>query len=234
MEKYYCSIAVAPIRAENKESSEMVSQILYGETCEILETEGNFCKIKMDFDGYEGWCNVTIIKKQKVDIEKYLFKEPFGVLEVPEGRSLISIGSELPFEVKQHSANPTLREGIVATAMQFLNVPFLWGGRSFFGVDDSGLVQLIYKVHGIQLPRDPENQALAGETRNFIEESEPGDLAFFEDQEGNINHVGLVLSPFEILHASGKVRTDALDFSGIYNAEQNRHTHRLRFVKTVI
>ena len=234
MEKYYCSIAVSPLRAENSETSEMVSQILYGETCEIIESEGDFSKIKMDFDGYEGWCNSSVLKKQLLDTAKNTVTQPYGVFDLPEGKSLLSLGSEVEFATENNAVQDDIRESLVETAKKFLNVPFLWGGRSFFGVDDSGFVQLVYKLHGIHLPRDPEQQALQGVSRDFVEESEPGDLAFFEDKEGNIIHVGIVLSPFEIIHAHGKVRIDSLDFSGIYNAEQNKHTHKLRFVKTVI
>ena len=233
MEKYYCSVMVSPMRAENSEKAEMVSQILYGETCEILETEGDFSKIKMDFDGYEGWVNSSILKKQNAEISKNLVTQTFGVFDVEGSRSLLSIGSEVEFETENLVDKNNIRESLVVTAKKFLNVPFLWGGRSFFGVDDSGFVQLLYKVHGINLPRDPENQALLGTSRDFVEESEAGDLAFFEDSEGNIVHVGMVLSPFELIHANGKVRVDSMDFSGIYNAEQNKHTHKLRFVKTV-
>ena len=233
MEKYYCSVMVSPMRAENSEKAEMVSQILYGETCEILETEENFSKIKMDFDGYEGWVNSSILKKQIVEISKNLVTQTFGVFDVEGSRSLLSIGSEVEFETENLVDKNNIRESLVVTAKKFLNVPFLWGGRSFFGVDDSGFVQLLYKIHGINLPRYPEHQALIGTARDFVEESEAGDLAFFEDSEGNIVHVGMVLSPFELIHANGKVRIDSLDFSGIYNAEQNKHTHKLRFVKTV-
>ena len=233
MEKYYCSVSVSPMRAEVSEKSEMISQILYGETCEILETEGNFSKIKMDFDGYEGWVNSTVLKKQNAEIFKNVMTQSFGEFNLLEGKSLLSIGSEVGFATENNVDTTNLRESLVETAKKFLNVPFLWGGRSFFGIDDSGFVQLLYKVHGIALPRDPEQQALHGTARDFVEESEAGDLAFFEDAEGKIIHVGLVLSPFEIIHSSGKVRIDSLDFSGIYNAEQNKHTHKLRFVKTV-
>ena len=234
MEKYYCSVSISPMRAEVSEKSEMISQILYGETCEILETKGNFSKIKMDFDGYEGWINTSVLKKQNAEISKNVITQSFGEFNLPEGKSLLSIGSEVGFATDNVVDTNNLRESLVATAKKFLNVPFLWGGRSFFGIDDSGFVQLLYKVHGIALPRDPEQQALQGTARDFVEESEAGDLAFFEDFEGKIVHVGLVLSPFEIIHASGKVRIDSLDFSGIYNAEQNKHTHKLRFVKTMI
>ena len=233
MEKYYCSVSVSPIRTEVSEQSEMSSQILYGETCEIIETEGLYSKIKMDFDEVEGWVNSSVLKKN-VETSKNVISQTFGLFDLPEGRSLLSIGSEVGFATENTVDTNNLRESLVATAKKFLNVPFLWGGRSFFGIDDSGFVQLLYKVHGIALPRDPEQQALQGTARDFVEESEAGDLAFFEDAEGKIVHVGLVLSPFEIIHASGKVRIDSLDFSGIYNAEQNKHTHKLRFVKTMI
>ena len=234
MEKYYCSVSVSPIRAEVSEKSEMTSQILYGETCEIIETEGLYSKIKMDFDGYEGWVNSSVLKKENSEISKNLVTQNYGVFDLPEGRNLLSLGSEVAFETENFVDNNNIRESLVESAKKFINVPYLWGGRSYFGIDCSALVQLVYKIHGIELPRDADKQAELGEARDFVEESEPGDLAFFEDETGFISHVGLVLSPFELIHASGKVRIDSLDFSGIYNAEKNKHTHKLRMVKTVI
>ena len=236
MEKYYCSVSVSPIRAEVSEKSEMTSQILYGETCEIIKTEGLYSKIKMDFDGYEGWVNSSVLKKENSEISKNLVTQNYGVFDLPEGRNLLSLGSEVAFETENfvNNNNNNIRESLVETAKKFINVPYLWGGRSYFGIDCSALVQLVYKIHGIALPRDADKQAELGEARDFVEESEPGDLAFFEDETGFISHVGLVLSPFELIHASGKVRIDSLDFSGIYNAEKNKHTHKLRMVKTVI
>lgn len=234
MEKHYCSVSVSPIRAEVSEKSEMTSQILYGETCEIIETEGLYSKIKLDFDGYEGWVNSSVLKKQKSEISKNLVTQNYGVFDLPEGRNLLSLGSEVAFETENLIDKNNIRESLVETAKKFINVPYLWGGRSYFGIDCSALVQLVYKIHGITLPRDADKQAELGEARDFVEESEPGDLAFFEDETGFISHVGLVLSPFELIHASGKVRIDSLDFSGIYNAEINKHTHKLRMVKTVI
>ena len=234
MEKYYCSVSVSPIRAEVSERSEMTSQILYGETCEIIKTEGLYSKIKMDFDGYEGWVNSSVLKKENSEISKNLVTQNYGVFDLPDGRNLLSLGSEVAFETENFVDNNNIRESLVKSAKKFINVPYLWGGRSYFGIDCSALVQLVYKIHGIALPRDADKQAELGEARDFVEESEPGDLAFFEDETGFISHVGLVLSPFELIHASGKVRIDSLDFSGIYNAEKNKHTHKLRMVKTVI
>ncbi len=234
MKKYYCSVSVSPIRADISEKSEMTSQILYGETCEITETEGLYSKIKMDFDGYEGWINSTVLKKENSEISKNILTQSYGVFDLPEGKNLLSLGSEVTFETENLVDKNNLRDSLVETAKKFLNVPYLWGGRSYFGIDCSALVQLVYKIHGIALPRDADKQAEIGEARDFIEESEPGDLAFFEDETGFISHVGLVLSPFELIHASGKVRIDSLDFSGIYNAEKNKHTHKLRMVKTLL
>ena len=194
MEKYYCSVSVSPMRAEVSEKSEMTSQILYGETCEIIETEGLYSKIKMDFDGYEGWVNSSVLKKENSEISKNLVTQNYGVFDLPEGRNLISLGSEVAFETENFVNNNNIRESLVESAKKFINVPYLWGGRSYFGIDCSALVQLVYKIHGIALPRDSDKQAELGEARDFVEESEPGDLAFFEDQTGFISHVGLVLS----------------------------------------
>ena len=102
------------------------------------------------------------------------------------------------------------------------------------GIDCSGFTQLVYKINGVKLKRDASDQALQGQTLSFIEESEPGDLAFFDDSEGNITHVGLLLENHRIIHASGMVRIDKIDQSGIFNIEKQSHSHKLRFIKKMI
>ncbi len=205
--------------------------MLYGEQVEIMEIKDNFTKIKMNFDGYEGWCDTKHLTKISEEKPRNIVTQSFGVFDLEEGRSLLSIGSEVTFETENHILE-NRSESIVETAKKFLNVPYLWGGRSFFGIDCSGFTQLVYKVHGISLPRDAYQQAKEGRVLDFVEESKPGDLAFFENEEGRIHHVGILLNPNEIIHASGKVRIDALDYSGIFNQEMNKHTHKLRFVKS--
>ena len=123
---------------------------------------------------------------------------------------------------------------LVKTAFMYLNAPYLWGGKSPFGIDCSGFTQMIYKLNGYHLLRDASQQATQGEPLSFIEESEPGDLAFFDNDEGNIIHVGIMMENNYIIHASGKVRIDRLDHLGIYNADVNRHTHKLRVIKKII
>jgi len=123
---------------------------------------------------------------------------------------------------------------LAKTAYLFLNAPYLWGGRNLLGIDCSGFTQIVYKINGIPLDRDASQQALQGQTLSFIEESEAGDLAFFDDTEGNITHVGLLLEDHHIIHASGCVRIDRIDQSGIFNSETQSHTHKLRFIKKMI
>ncbi|TXF77245.1 C40 family peptidase [Chryseobacterium sp.] len=237
MEKGICNVSVAPLRAEDSHQSEMVSQILYGESLNILEVKGGFSKIAMDFDQYQGWVDtkqISIISEEDFQNRKTeILTEPFGTYDLPEGKTLLSMGSEIPAQTSKVSrtASP---EHISATAQLFLNVPYLWSGRSFFGIDCSGFVQLVYKIHEICIPREASQQAEKGRVLDFVEESCPGDLAFFENEEGQIVHVGMMLEEQKIMHAYGKVRIDTLDSSGIFNQALNRHTHKLRFVRNLL
>ena len=116
----------------------------------------------------------------------------------------------------------------------YLNSPYLWGGKTPFGIDCSGMVQMVYRLNGYQIQRDASQQAMEGEALSFIEESEPGDLAFFDNEEGRIIHVGIIMEDNHIIHAHGKVRIDRLDHLGIYNVDTKRHTHKLRVIKKII
>ena len=126
------------------------------------------------------------------------------------------------------------KPSIVETAYVFLNTPYLWGGKSPFGIDCSGFTQMVYKLCGYSLLRDAKEQATQGEVLSFIEESEPGDLAFFDNDEGVITHVGIIMNDYNIIHAHGKVRIDKLDHSGIYNVDTQKHTHKLRVIKRLV
>jgi cell wall-associated NlpC family hydrolase len=131
------------------------------------------------------------------------------------------------------SGNST-REAIVDTALMYLNSPYLWGGRSPFGIDCSGLVQMVYRIHGYKLLRDAAMQSSQGTQVSFVEAAEPGDVAFFENQEGQIIHTGILLAGGKIIHASGRVRIDDIDHEGIYNRELNKYTHKLRLIKSFL
>ncbi|MBM7418597.1 MULTISPECIES: C40 family peptidase [Chryseobacterium] len=238
MDKGICIVTVAPVRSENSDRAEIVTEILYGESADILEVNKNWTKIKMHYDGYEGWMDTKQIKpvteEYLANRKVTLITEDFSSVMTLEGKTLLSMGSEVEFPAVASRRSHDVRESIALTAKEFLNIPYLWGGKSFFAVDCSGFVQLVYKIHNVKMPRDTYQQAEIGETLSFVEESQPGDLAFFENSEGKIIHVGIMLDNQKIIHASGKVRIDTLDSSGIFNKEMNKHTHKLRVIKSIL
>jgi gamma-D-glutamyl-L-lysine dipeptidyl-peptidase len=121
----------------------------------------------------------------------------------------------------------------------FMGAPYLWGGRTPSGVDCSGLIQMLYILMGIYLPRDASQQVLEGDAVELLDLCEPGDLAFFENEEGRIVHVGLILTrnddgDLRIAHASGRVRIDRLDHQGIFDQEAGSYSHKLRTIRRVL
>ncbi|NBL65196.1 SH3 domain-containing protein [Flavobacterium sp. NST-5] len=249
-----CNLAIIPLRAEASDRSEIVSQVLFGEHFTILEKNNQWSKIKLQFDGYEGWVDekqYQIISKNdfeslnsqevilNADLIEYITSPDNLLMPIPLGASVSFLQNSeinkngLDFEGTKISGQKP-KSNLINTAFMYLNAPYLWGGKTPFGIDCSGLTQMVYKLNGYQLLRDASEQATQGEPLSFIEECEPGDLAFFDNEEGKIIHVGIIMDDNYILHASGKVRIDRLDHLGIYNAETNRHTHRLRVIKKII
>ena len=249
-----CPLSVVPVRSEPSDTAEITTEVLFGEFFKVLERRASWSRIRLAHDGYEGW----VSNKQYAEIDKQQYddlcadkKEVFcaqsvGVCKKEDGTSLpILIGSRLPmyadgcFSIAGEkysfdgyvACGKTPKSDIAKVARGFLNAPYLWGGRSFFGIDCSGLVQLCYRLCGRKLPRDAKDQAQGGEVLSFIEEAEEGDLAFFDNEEGVIVHVGIVLADHMIIHASGQVRVDRLDQTGIYNSQINKYTHKLRLLK---
>lgn len=250
-----CNLNIIPLKAEASDTSEMVSQILFGEHFKVLEVKKNWLYIKLGFDGYQGWIDakqvVEITEDQFLgfkDAKCYFSTELLNYISTDKQNLIpISIGSILPNLTKNtfqiNDSNYTfdgvvrtgkgIKSDLIETAFIYLNAPYLWGGKSPFGIDSSGFTQMVYKINGYKLFRDAAQQAKQGEVLSFIEESEPGDLAFFDNDEGTIIHVGIILANNYIIHVSGKVRLDRLDQSGIYNEELNKHTHKLRLIKKI-
>lgn len=247
------NISIVPIRREASDQSEMVNQILFGEHFKVLDTRKKWVKIRLAHDSYEGWiCNKqwqNISEDDYKQLDKDIPTITTDILDIvtKEHQQPIAIGSILPFFKSGHARiNHDLykfeglttqgyvnKEKLRDNALIYLNAPYLWGGRSPFGIDCSGLTQMIYRLQGIDLPRDAHEQAKVGTTLSFVDESESGDLAFFDDDEGKIIHVGIILEENYIIHASGKVRIDRIDQQGIFNTEIGSHTHKLRLIKSI-
>ena len=248
------NLSIIPMRSEATDLSEMVNQVLFGEQYKIIESRKKFSKIRLAHDKYEGWiCNKQLLEIDKVDYDALISSEKnytTDVLDIIKSDSFqtIVMGSVLPeiqdstfrfnnldYTFEGLSTSGKQEKGMLITnAMMYLNSPYLWGGRTPFGIDCSGLLQMVYRLSGFGLPRDADDQAEIGTTLSFIEESEPGDLAFFDNTEGKIVHVGIILENNHVLHASGKVRVDRIDQQGIFNTDLGNHTHKLRLIKQII
>ncbi|HJV18410.1 MAG TPA: C40 family peptidase [Sediminibacterium sp.] len=245
--------AAAPLRAEAAHRSEMVSQLLFGETAEILDTAKDFIKIRCSYDGYEGWCQhtqlVEIPDEQAAAAGKNLAAGYTNLLDLNGTPMQIPMGASLGL-FNNHTARMAhfhfTYQGTVANpdeaifepgqirrlAIAYLHTPYLWGGRSVFGIDCSGYAQQVYRFFNKALPRDACQQAELGEVVGFLQEAVTGDLAFFDNEEGRITHVGILLDAETIIHSSGRVRVDKIDNMGIISSDTGERTHRLRLMKS--
>ncbi len=251
-----CNLSIVPLRKEPFHYSEMTNQVLFGEYFEILEKNKEWSKIRLFFDSFEGFISNKQYKEiseatfNKLSSEKNIYAGNLVdfITDENNGLTTIPLGSNLPFynnnklfintesfhyEGKINSGR-LQKNSIIEIAYLFLNTPYLLGGKTPFGIDCSGFTQMVYKLCGYNLFRETTKQATQGEVLNFLEESEAGDLAFFDDDEGNITHVGIVMNNNNIIHVDGKVRIDKLDHSGIYNIDERKHTHKLRVIKQYI
>ncbi len=254
-----CSVSIMPLRAEADDRSEMVSQVLFGETLYVLEMRSNWARVRLSTDHYEGWVDpkqFVVIEDAELNrmnsAEQFFTTDLVQILTHTKSKQMIPLimgshlsglkngkfemaGEKYKFDGAAISATKkSTRKRILENAMMYINAPYLWGGKSPFGIDCSGFSQTVYKVSGIMLNRDASQQAMQGETVNFITDALAGDLAFFDSDEGNIIHVGILLGDNKVIHASGKVRIDAIDHQGIFNVDTRQYSHKLRIIKSYI
>ena len=250
MEYGICPLSIVPIRSHADDTTGIISQLLYGEHFKILEKRKHWSRIRVAHDHQEGW----IYNKQLVSIEENDYKSLDADKNLKIASDIVShvctengtlipvlLGSTISgSDLLNHSHEGAIVQGkspkstLAETALLYVNAPYLWGGKTPFGIDAPGLTQMVYKINGHRLNRSAEEQSKQGEPLSFIEESEPGDLAFFDDKEGIIDHVGIILEDNYIIHAHGRVRIDRLDHTGIFNVEQRTYSHQLRVIKKVI
>lgn len=250
-----CNVPVMPMRREPSHCSEQVSQLLYGEKAEILNTNNGWTQIRSKWDNYEGWCTQSqlniISKKEYVKEARYLAVRNADKLLIDDVETWIPAGAELKkasykseigdikFKGKKHKSEELIctPEALLDAAKLFLNAPYQWGGRTIAGIDCSGLSQMAYKLCNKQIPRDASRQASEGTTIDFLQHATPGDLAFFDNEEGYINHVGILMDSETIIHATetvGRVVVDKIDQGGIISTRLRKRTHNLRLVRRYI
>lgn len=253
-----CALSIVPVRSSSSDKSEMVSQLLFGEMVEVLEKKGTWAKVRCSWDNYIGWIDIKQIKLiTPSEFKSYKNNHSCSLELVQPAISSddyylpITLGSNLPnydglrFSINGSSfsfsgqvitpveINPNA-DLVLKIARRYLYAPYLWGGRSPLGIDCSGLTQVVFKLVGINMPRDAYEQVEQGELIDFIEQSQDGDLAFFENRKGKIAHVGILLPEGQIIHANGQVRIDKIDHYGIFNTEKEKYTHRLRVIKRIL
>lgn len=254
-----CVLSVVPLRKEPSGGSEMTSQLLFGEIYSVLEVTEEWLRIKTQYDEYEAW--LSIKQHQRIQENTFLAikkQDPVYTTELVQlirdkkndSHFPLSIGACLPYYKNHQSEFEQFHfefEGatqefshkkkiadLISCASLFLNAPYLWGGKSPFGIDCSGFSQLVFKLNGYKLPRDAYQQVEHGTALSFVEEAEAGDLAFFDNEEGKIVHVGILLDNERIIHASGFVKIDKFDHYGIFNTQTKKYSHTLRVIKRVL
>lgn len=243
----YCKVAIAPVRSDHSDRAEMVTQLLFGEVVTVFEHHQQWMKVQSYTDNYEGWIDgkqVHFLRLKEVNrwfdgltIETALTRQ----IETPWGSQWITRGAFVPYDNSGAFSigkdafcflDDPFQEPLTAVdlAKSYENSPYLWGGKTPFGIDCSALMQLSFRFFGINLPRDASQQVDSGMEVPFGKH-QAGDLAFFRNAAGRIHHVGLLLNESEIIHASGWVRIDDFTASGIVRRTANELSHGLECIK---
>ena len=243
MEQRICLQSWVPVRASNSSKSEMVTSMLFGEVCAVIGKEGEWLHVRLIEDGYLGWVPDMYLRNfsDYAGLEWVVLRGVGAFLLGDKGdKIMLSPGSCVPRmgHLKIDGVDYHLRGGLVvdeagaaAAAEAFLNAPYLWGGRSIWGVDCSGLVQAVGKMLQTPMPRDAYQQAESGSLQMW-DQRKSGHLAYFANVDGKVTHVGILMDENHIIHAYGKVRIDILTAQGIVNAQTGLLTHKLFGIRT--
>ncbi len=252
-------VPLAPLREAPSAGAVMISQLIAGEMVEILDAEHSLFLVMNRYDGLKGWVDPRMVEVLLEGQDNKIDKSVLGIVPapllcakdqygrsfyLPGGSRIYSHGSSvavapcrnLEKEVVKELAQPKFKhhEQLIRTAMAYNGAPFLPGGKSVFGIDCTGLVQIVCQLNGLEMPRDIKQQLEVGEVVGHIEEARPGDLAFFEDTDGNILHNGWLMDGGRVVHADGEVRVDRLDHEGIFNKHTRQYSHKLKVIKRIV
>ena len=231
---------IVPVRKKNNAKSEMINQLFFGESITIIKTKEKWSFVSSNIDNYQGWIrnlHFKLIKKNEYKIlcendslfskSEIIIKNDAYEITIPTGSLLSSVKF-----LNYYYTNEVGSKSLLETIKSFINSPYLWGGKTKYGVDCSGLVQSIFKTLNIILPRDSHEQSDFGV--EIKEAYKLGDLGFFGENLNRISHVGIFVDNETIVHAYGKVRMDKINSEGIYNNEEKRVTHFLQKVNRIL
>ena len=252
MEKYICDNVFVPLRSAPTHRAEALSQILFGERYSVIDAIGSWRKIETLFDNYTGWVDADhcqLIPDTTDASLGYVLNRSLVCFKNDKTQMTLEAGCEIynPDFINNtfnlagniYTAENSfckdyiaVDESISKTAVRYINSPYLWGGRIPSGIDCSGFTQLVFKIRGKAIARNSWQQAKEGKPVDFISDAQPGDLAFFDNEQGKITHVGMIYSPGFVIHASGRVRIDPIDHQGIFKKEINGYSHKLRMIVT--
>ena len=253
MEIYICENVFVPLRSGPSHKTEMMSQVLFGEKYSVIDKAGSWIKIETLFDKYQGWIDSDHLQHSLVEGAScgHVLNRSLLCYKSDKTNLILEPGCEIfdpDFEDKffyvgkhNYTTGREFSNNFISTndsladfAMKFINCPYIWGGRIPSGIDCSGLTQLVYKIHGIPLPRESWQQAERGKAIDFIDQAETGDLVFFDNDRGKISHVGMILSRGLVIHAFGRVRIDSIDHQGIFNTDIKSYSHKLRTIRRIV
>ncbi len=246
----FCSLTVIPVRSQPKDASEMVTQLLFGELVKVLKIHNQWLEIEILHDQYTGWVDEKQLLSIAEEEAQLLNENPERqqdnelIIHTPWGEQKVLQGAPLHSKEKTFNLGTSLfkweqlpsqlnNKSIIELANDYINAPYLWGGRTKYGIDCSGLTQTIYQQKGYAMQRNASQQVLEGKQISFSEH-QPGDLAFFASEKtGKVTHVGIILKHAQIIHAHGRVRIDTIDTKGIYVKEKDMYSHQLHSINRI-
>jgi hypothetical protein len=250
-----CTLGVIPVFRTPEITGNIINQLLFGETFEVIEQQGILAQVRSAHDQYEGWIDSRQSETIGVEEFTYLADHNHAVIQdlaavVIRGGIEFPVvkGGTLPqdehgrFSINadeyifrgtslQPPQGPLESSHLMTIARSYLNCPYFWGGRSPFGIDCSGFVQTVFKCLGIKLKRDACQQVHQGKEITHLSDAKTGDLAFFTSIAKGVPHVGIVWPQGQIIHAAARVRIDQLDATGIYSNAEEKYTHRFTWIR---
>lgn len=253
-----CRLSIVPVRADSADKSEMVTQLLFGDHYEVINQskDKKWFKIRINFDQFEGWIDAKQHHAISREYYEYLSRAEFKIttditssILYNKSPQIILMGSMIPissselFKMEEQFAFNGEAKNVGQKrefdfmknlAMKYLNAPYLWGGKSPFGIDCSGLVQMVFKICGYRLFRDSWQQANQGKSFKLVKQGIAGDLVFFKNATDRVNHVGILLEYNKIIHCSGQVRIDSLTEEGILTGETGILSHRFSHIRRIL